>query len=216
MYFFDGFDTLEQFKEYDKKDNPDKLEVNSIKKKLEVIKWSNSSEAIENIADWHLTCIQELEYFYDVLDYAEEYGNERLSSKFLNGENIDLDFIKKGVLIILNTIKDYWKIYNKKIEEIRNKKIEQIKKLNATQLSELCLDILKEVSRSSIGKSNEEYLVDLIDSYELDLFQGRIKKPVRKPVEEIEIEELEEDELADLEEDVTEETLKELEEEDLK
>jgi len=212
FYFSDGICNLEIFKEYDK--NIDELEIKSIKEKLRNIDWNYPSEAIKIIAVNHLGLIIELEYFNDVLNYVEQEGIEQLTEN-LNKERFDLEFIKKAILIPLNIIKDYWKMYDKKMVEIQNKKLEQIKQLNATQFSELCLNILKKIIGGSIEKSKEEYLVNLMDSY--NLFKGDVKEQQNRQFgepEEIEIEELEEefDDEEELEEALEE--IEDLEEEE--
>lgn len=205
MYFFDGFDLFEKYAEKD-----DLNEFNSIKKKLRNFEWNYPSDKIKGIAHSHLELIIDLEHFNDILNYIEQEGNMLLSPNFLN-KKIDLEFIRKGIRIPLNTIKDYWKMYDKKMVEIQNKKLEQIEKLDDTQLSELCLNILKRIIGGFVEKSNSEYLVNLMNSY--NLFKGDVKEQQNRQFgepEEIEIEEFDDEE--ELEEALEE--IEDLEEEE--
>ncbi len=164
VYFFQKIPDLTNFT-LDKEN----LEISSIIEKLETYK---SDDLIE-IKDDHLDVIESVKYFFNILNQVEAIVNNNIWGMDENMDakecNIDLEFIKKIVRIPLNDIKDYWKEYDEEQEEIQKQKLEKIENLNLTQFSELCLNLLKKVIGGSVEKSNNEYLADLIDNYDVDI-----------------------------------------------
>ena len=165
LYFIDKTETKEEYEKSEKS----KLETSSIKEKLKTIAYPDkkgtnqySPDLIE-IAQDHLDLIKQLDYNYSIMNYvdylAECYGHNTLT-------------IKKEIRTPILIIKEYWEMYDKKIEEekLRKQMSEQFDKLDNTQLSELYLNVLKESIGGSAEKSNKEYLIDLMIRYKINLF----------------------------------------------
>lgn len=165
VYFFQKIPDLTNFT----LDNIENLKTGLIIKQLETYESDDLIEIKKN----HLDVIRSVKYFYNIVNQVEAVINNNIwgIDDDMNAKEctVNLEFIRKIVRIPLNDIKDYWKKYDEEQEEIQKQKLEKIENLNLTQFSELCLKLLKKVIGGSVEKSNNEYLADLMDKFEINL-----------------------------------------------
>jgi len=162
------FQEISNIFEGDDLDNIENLKTGSIKKKL-----SNFDDNLFEMAGDHLKVIESVEYFYNIINQVEAVINNNIwgidDDMNVKECTVNLEFIRKIIRMPLNDIKDYWKEYDKEQEEIQKQKLEKIDNLTLAQFSELCLTILKKAIGGSVEKSNKEYLVELIDNYDVEI-----------------------------------------------
>ena len=168
VYFFQEISNIF---EDDDLDNIENLKTGSVIKQLETYESNDLIEIRKN----HLDVIRSVKYFYNIINQVEAVINNNIwgIDDDMNVKEciVNLEFIRKIIRMPLNDIKNYWKEYDENQKEIQKQKLEKIENLTPTQFSELCLNILKKVIGGSVEKSNNEYLADLIDNYDIDLFK---------------------------------------------